>query len=262
MSYILDALRKSEQQRQAADPESVTDRILVNQPPVQANTKKWLALLVFVNLLALAYFFGFVNKANRPRSEIPKKANTSVLAQPANPVDTPPTVVSTPSPAPQIAGEIQSVPAQMLNNSGSVEPTSIAQMMSVDEDINVRQKPVKPVPEKKTIAIKKPPVIRSGHARNESAYAGNMAVENAYRSDMPAEIERDNDRPVIAGQSRPKLTINVYSYAPQPQDRFVMINMTKYKVGQLIKDGIKLKEIHPNHIVLQQGSTTFKMDRP
>lgn len=260
MSYILDALRKSEQQRQAADPESMTDRILIYQPPVQANTKKWLALLIFVNLLALAYFLGFVNKANRSRSEISSKANTSALAQTAKPVDTSPTVVSTPSPTSQIASEMKPVPVQMLNNSGSVESTSIAQMMSVDEDIDTRQKSVKPVPEKKTIAVKKYPVTHTAHARSQSTYAGNMAVENAYRSEMPTEIERE--RPVYAEQSRPKLTINVYSYAPQPQDRFVMINMTKYKVGQLIKDGIKLKEIHPNHIVLQQGSTTFKMDRP
>ncbi|MDA1342534.1 MAG: general secretion pathway protein GspB [Proteobacteria bacterium] len=42
----------------------------------------------------------------------------------------------------------------------------------------------------------------------------------------------------------------------------MLIDMIKYRTGQLIKGSVTLKEILPNSIILQYGNDTFKIERP
>jgi general secretion pathway protein B len=71
-----------------------------------------------------------------------------------------------------------------------------------------------------------------------------------------------NELPYEIRNTLPNLTINVFSYAQQPEERFVIIDMVKIRTGQLIKGLVKLKEIRPDGIVLQYGNNTFKVERP
>lgn len=61
MSFILNALRKSEQERQASQAENVTDKILLPQPPQnRSNTTKLLVFLLIANVLVIAGSVWFV----------------------------------------------------------------------------------------------------------------------------------------------------------------------------------------------------------
>ena len=62
MSYILNALRKSEQERLAQQPDTVTDRILINPPQPRHKTSKLIIMLMISNLIVVAGFFWFARK--------------------------------------------------------------------------------------------------------------------------------------------------------------------------------------------------------
>ena len=62
MSYILNALRKSERERMALQADTVTDRILVNQPQPRHKTGKLMLLLMLSNVIAVASLVWYVRK--------------------------------------------------------------------------------------------------------------------------------------------------------------------------------------------------------
>jgi general secretion pathway protein B len=244
MSYILDALRKSEQERQATTPENVTERILTHTPPTQQRNKTWWLLLILVNLLGFASLFGYLlaNKT-QPKSQITATASIRPIT-PAAPL----------APITPISNDPQTVVTK-------AEPAtpSIAEMLSAQENTT---RSTKLSAEKKSVPVKKvlpkQPVL---HVENRRNYIEDYTPQSIPPYTPPPEIIKP-ELPAPAPAKKSKLTINVFSYAQQPEERFVIINMTKYKVGQQIDGETKLKEIHPDHIVLQQGGTVFKINRP
>jgi len=74
MSFILNALRKSEQERQASQAENVTDKILLPQPPQNSGkTTKLLVILLIANVLVIAGSVWFVrnNLMSTPDTRAP-----------------------------------------------------------------------------------------------------------------------------------------------------------------------------------------------
>lgn len=243
MSYILDALRKSEQQRQATTPENVTERILIHETPTQQRNKTWWLLLILVNLLGFASLFGYLlaNKI-QPKTQIAATASTPPIT-PAPLAPTPPTPSD----------------AQTAVTEAPPATPSIAEMLSAQENT---ARPTKLSADKKPVTVKKVlPKRQMASVETRRDYIEEYVPQSAPPYTPPPEIIKpelpDNTLP-----KKSKLTINVFSYAQQPEERFVIINMAKYKVGQQIDGDTKLKEIHPDHIVLQQGGTVFKMNRP
>lgn len=257
MSYILDALRKSEQQRQAIQPDTVTDRILVNPPPPKQKSSKWVAALVIGNLLVIAYlFWHFTQKtatestqkvavnpdkpllsATSTKPTLPQAVTTqNKIAQPPNPSLTKKTVPQSPSP-------------------------SIAQLIE-EKKMTAIQPPIKQLPEKKPIAIKKELPKRIATTPTIRPEPSDTMPEKPATLPPKKGILALDDLPYDVRNSLPNLNINVFSYANQPEERFVIIDMVKYRTGQLIKGSVKLKEILPNSIVLQYDSNTFRVERP
>jgi Type II secretion system protein B len=50
-------------------------------------------------------------------------------------------------------------------------------------------------------------------------------------------------------------------YAPQPQDRFVMINMHKLREGDSLPEGVHVNSITPDGAVLSFNGQTFLLPR-
>lgn len=253
MSYILDALRKSEQQRQATQPDTVTERILINPPQPKQKSIKWIVALVIGNLLVIAYFAWFFTR----------KVPTGVQHQEkvANHPDKrllPPTVTP----------QDKDLHKAKLSPTKQKEPKlpSIAQLLEEKKEANKVadiQRPNKQLPEKKPIAVDKESAIRSGSAAPAWPENPNMMMEKSVALPITTKDTPDlNDLPYEVRNTLPNLTINVFSYAQQAEDRFVIIDMVKYRTGQLIKGSVKLKEIRPNSIVLEYGNNTFKVERP
>jgi general secretion pathway protein B len=258
MSYILDALRKSEQQRQATQPNSVTDRILVNPTQPKQKPTKWIIALVFINLLVVTYLVWFFTK----KSEIQLEHSTKIASNPEQkilPENTEkqpiqPTVIAQNRISPETAGVEQP--------KTSPASPSIADLVEAKKKATIQPINPKPVVEKKIIAVKKEPVTRA----MESEPMGLDIPEPIQ--EIPLALPKNqgtpgfNELPYEVRNNLPNLTINVFSYAQDPKDRFVIIDMVKYRTGQLIKGTVKLREIRPDSILVEYGNNTFSVERP
>ncbi len=263
MSYILDALRKSEQQRQATQPDTVTERILVNQQQTNQKSTKWLIILAISNIAAvilMAWFYfqksgkeiqlGNKTSAHSAQQAIPIKAEQSILT------DKP------------VASENNPHTDQALAVSEEQKQTtpSIAQMLEQQKEETVKtaeiNRSIQQATAKKPIIVKKEikptKIIEQKPEPETSAIVNNMLSNVSPGTSIPDVKELTAETRSIL----PKLNINVFSYAEKPSDRFVIIDMVKYKTGQLIKDNVRLKEIRPDSSVLQDQYGTCTCERP
>ena len=256
MSYILNALRKSEQERQAVEPDTAASRILIHQPQHPRRSGKLIAALIISNLLILAYFIGFNQKTppvETPYSTILKSPEQappvqaaakagSIDAAPVRP-DTPPPALAKPAKSPSIADIVapKKVPApkppaaQVPGKKPAVAPAAPAN--PANEPVMSEAEP----PEEEPIEIA---------SYNPVEVPVQTGIPFLY--ELPAEFRRNV----------PELKINVFVYAKDPADRFVIIDMVKYKSGQQIKDALELKEIRPNSLVVRYNNQTFQIRKP
>jgi general secretion pathway protein B len=58
------------------------------------------------------------------------------------------------------------------------------------------------------------------------------------------------------------LSLDVHVYAEQPAQRFVLINMNRYREGDRLKEGAVLERITPQGVVLSYQGEQFRYDRP
>lgn len=259
MSYILDALRKSEQQRQATQPDNVTDRILV--APTQPKPKPilWIAALIVSNLMIIGYLvWNFSQKITVEPSDT--TASKSEPASKPKPTSKTEAIQSEKQAFEKFSPPVNQPPPKQA----TIPATSIEELIESKKKVEV-ERTVKPIPEKKPLPVKKESVakkkpIPTGLAEEEDDNDGRQE-----QPDLPTPKSGTPDLNELTYEVRnnlPNLNINVFSYANHPDDRFVIIDMVKYKTGQLIKGTVKLKEIRPDGIVLQSGKDTFKVDRP
>ncbi|MGZ8180384.1 MAG: general secretion pathway protein GspB [Methylobacter sp.] len=241
MSFILNALRKSEQERQTRQPENVTDRILLPQPPQnRSNTAKFIAVLFIVNVLIITGFIWFIRKdllsapgTTAQAVSLPLSAQETKL----EPKPTPKAKPGTISIAELIEGEKpEPAPSPVIAKKPAAEPIKQPAMDS---------KPAQPI--QATPPIAAPIKIQP-----------DAPVTIPEKEDIPFL----NDLPFEFRQTLPKFTVNVFVYSQQPEERFVMIDMVKYKAGQQIKDTMVLKEILPDSLVVVYQNKTFKIKRP
>jgi general secretion pathway protein B len=268
MSYILNALRKSERERQAVEPDTVTTRILVSQPPQHQRSSKLIAALIISNLIIVAYFLWFTQKT-QPVALLPP-ADTQPAAPMAKPTITPPaeavppkSEIRPPEPkAPSIAEIIETRTAALPQP--PVKPAVVQKPLI--EPVKPAIAPPRPVPQKAApvkIAANKPepkaeplPVKQIEPAI--AAITEPAPVSPPAKHDLPFL----NELPAEFRRTVPQLPINVFVYSPVPAERFVMIDMVKYTPGQRIKDQLDLKEIRPDSLIVSYNNRLFKIKRP
>ena len=261
MSYILDALRKSEQQRQATEPDKVTERILVNPEQPKQKSTKWIMGLILTNLSVVASFVWFFTQKehNEPYDQVVvQNDKQSLKVAPLKP-----SVPETVSPNNE-QDETTNQPFEKQIEQGPALP-SLAQLYEEKKETlktAEAQKAIKQNPPKQTLPAKKEtiaPKQKLPEIENEPPLA---ALEKPVKKTNKKGMPELNDLPYEFRNNLPSLNINVFSYDQNPNDRFVIIDMVKYKTGQLVKGLVTLREIRPDRIVLQYGSDTFSVDRP
>jgi general secretion pathway protein B len=254
MSFILNALRKSEQERQALKPETVTDRILLHQPQQnRSKTAKFFAFLILGNVLIIACIVWFVR--NNPITVPETKAQA--ISKPLSAQET--TVKSK-----EIAKSFQ--PKRPVQKA-EPKTTSIAEWVEAQKP-EAAPLPVKPVTTKKpaTNTIKQHAIVNKPWLSTPTTPTIAAAVK--VEMDPPEIIPVKKDIPYLVDlpfefrQTVPNLAINVFVYSQHPEERFVMIDMVKYKPGQQIKDAMVLKEIRPESLVVVYQNQTFQIKRP
>ncbi|MDD1628419.1 MAG: general secretion pathway protein GspB [Methylococcaceae bacterium] len=250
MSFILNALRKSEQERQVLHSETVTDKILLNNQPQQncSKTAKFFAFLVIGNVLIIACVVWFVRNNSTPAYD----TTTQTISKPLLAQGT------------EVKSKAIAKFTQPERQAQKAEPktTSIAEWVK-------EQKPEKPVITKKPAAdtIKQPAIVNKSELPVQ-AIPAIATIDKVEEPNPPETIPVKKDIPFLSDlpfefrQTVPKFTTNVFVYSNHPEESFVMIDMVKYKPGQEIKDSMVLKEIRPDSLVVVYQNRAFQIERP
>ena len=101
----------------------------------------------------------------------------------------------------------------------------------------------------------------------ETSVTSVAAVSDRVESASVAEAEpRNNNLPVwpqVSGQLfqaiNSGLRLDVHVYSKMPDERFVLINMQKYREGEQLQEGPVVDEITPNDVILSFRGQRFRV---
>jgi general secretion pathway protein B len=231
MSYILDALKKSEQERELV-------RMLRTAGTsyhfwIPTRRRIWpaiigLALLTGITLTVLRFW---------PR------ADSSHTASAARSAATAPTTSSEISRAPAIVPESGQTTISVEHSKATTDDLA-AQLQFTSA--------------KKPAATAKPHATAVVVAKTTAPKAGPVnpkPVDPAtvpFLREMPSEFQR----------KLPALVVNVHLYSANEAENLVYINNQQLRRGEQLKGGIRVEEIVPEGVVLSYAGTLFKLPRP
>jgi general secretion pathway protein B len=269
MSFILDALRKSEHARQRQTGPGLAEvQVAATKPKSNIWATAAVALLV-VNLLAVGILL--LRRAQKDDPAAAPAATTATAAGPAagaasgpaNPtLGMPPPTAGTPvtqgtapvrAPIDEPAGPGGRNPLadEVGNGSDGQQASARAAAAAV---------PAGP-----------PAVVNSGAARrggsvvyapvpeaSELPYSPPPAPAAVQRSAPPAAAMPNADE-VAARGGVAALHLDLHVYATQPQQRFIFVNSRKYKEGDTLAEGPVVEQITPDGAVLSFQGSQFRL---
>jgi len=237
MSYILDALRKSDQQRQRGVPPT----LLTPQAAAAAPGRR--VSMSQVLLAAVLIGAGIVLGALRPwQSEQPAPATAPAAATPLDSSSRPSFPASasvlpqTPSkseqamPAPKTA---QAEPPARSRAAAKAEKGNDARDSRPAAVAAVPKKTRKPAPEK-------PDEAAAGDAAQEQKVTTLAELPEAIRQEIP------------------KMSISVHAYSPVPADRLVGINERVLREGEQVAPGLTLERITLDGMIMSYKGYHFR----
>jgi general secretion pathway protein B len=228
MSFILDALKKSESDRQRQSGPALFE---VKVAPPRTGLPPWaiaVAALLVVNLAIVMWMLW-----RHPATPTP---DTSAGAAALPGVGQPQAAgATTPAPAPPSV----SLPAP------AAQPPAAA-----------------PSP-----ALPPNPGAANGASDNPDDYvpaadpAASPLLGNRVRHGTVDGVPLYQDAAASPGTRIPQLRLDLHVFALRPQDRFVMINMHKLREGDSLPEGVRVDSITPEGAVLSYSGSRFLLTR-
>jgi hypothetical protein len=87
------------------------------------------------------------------------------------------------------------------------------------------------------------------------------AVPVAAAGDDQATAAVSPPPPSVVPAGLPPLHLDVHAYAVKPADRFVMINLAQYHIGDTLKEGPRVVDITPQGVILEYQGNRFLLPR-
>ncbi|MGB5104212.1 MAG: general secretion pathway protein GspB [Steroidobacteraceae bacterium] len=264
MSFILDALRKSEHERQRTTGPGLAE---VAVAPSKPRTNAWataaIALLV-VNLVAVGILMLRKGRDAPPAPAVatagPETATAPAAAAPmaAAPAESPAQVSVTrslPEPPPMLR------PAEAV-------PVAPATRNPLEQEVSGHPPPIDPrMAAGASAAPEGPPAVTRSPTGGTVVY---QTLPEAGLAPPPGEAApaRQSAHPalptvdeVTAGGGLPELRLELHVYANQPQERFAFINSRKYREGDTLAEGPQVEEITRDGVVLNLRGNRFLLPR-
>ncbi len=225
MSFILDALKKSEIERQRQSVPGLVDSGIARPRPRLPMWAIALGALLAVNLLVLTVVLvrGWLTAPNVPQSAGTAAPQRQITADATDhhfsPLD------AAPGAAPVYAPEIPVVttPAAptlipKASNPGSSGPHAVR-----------RQDP--------------------------------LLTDNDYKPEDEETLPTISEISLTGSQALPELHLDVHVFATKPAERFVYINMRKYHEGSTLEEGPTIERIRRNGVILNYHALRFLLPR-
>lgn len=265
MSYILEALRKSERQRREIEEQPL---VRLNAVPVKERSRWRIAIVVLsalTNVVVLAYLVVPVVFPHRPVSSsdsAPARRTDAPVADRSKDIRPDQPVLTGDSPAAATEPEVNMAtphepprsvkpkPAPSSFGSKITPPSRVAKAVVKE---SLRQRAAIPTGERRpgvaaSAADSPPPMITAPVPHPPPA-----VPERSRPTQAP--------EPLDAGLPQPK--INVYAYTARVDgDRFVIIHNRKYREGDRIEEGPVVRRIEEHGMTLEFAGQTYKIPRP
>jgi general secretion pathway protein B len=226
MSFILDALKKSESDRQRQSGPALYE---VKVAPPRGGLPPWAVAVVI--LLAINLMIGLWMLLRHPLAR-PATETAAAAAPVAAPLPVPPATVliTAPTVAPAAPAPIAAAQAAPLRAGAADADGGHADSLTPED--------FAPASEPASSAL-------GGHVRRGTA-TGVPLYQDAASS---------------PGTQIPQLRLDLHAYAARPQDRFVMINMHKVREGDTLPEGVRVDSITPDGAVLSYKGSSFLLPR-
>lgn len=221
MSIILDALKKSEAERQRqAGPALMEVRVV---PPQRRFPWGWLALgLLLGGNLWLLLWLLLRSPAPAAVAPTPAVAAVPAAAPVAAPIAAAPSSVAPAIVAPTPAATVPQEPAYVASQANA--GTAIAGHVVEEPEPDINPADLAP-------AINNP--RSSGPVRSYADVAGSV----------------------------PELRLDLHVYAEKPADRYALVNMHKVREGDTLPEGPKVSEITRDGVIMRYQGTDFLLSR-
>lgn len=266
MSFILDALRKSEHERQRqTGPALVEVAVAAPKPKPNRWASAAIALLV-VNLVAIGVLL--IIKAN----EGPSTAATEpAAAAPATavPEAAPAAASATTAPAPAAQASIsQSLPEPPVAAPQPVlRPTATPAAGSrnrLEDEVSGLAPAMEPEAAAAAAAPPPGPAAVTPSRRGSVVYqslpeAGLAPAEEPAPAPAASNLPRADD--MTARGALPELRLELHVWSTKPQERFVFVNGRRYREGDTTADGAKVEEITREGVIMNSGGNRFLLSR-
>jgi general secretion pathway protein B len=244
MSFILDALKKSESDRQRQSGPSLFE---VKVAPPRRTLPVWavaIAVLLGINVIVISWML-LRRPAQQPAAASPQPTAPAVHDAPAaRAAITPPAQGSVASgqaagAAPAAAGVATSAAAPAGRSGQPPTPAALASGAQ-----SAGQPPPGDNPSDNAPAVE--PAATPGFATS----GGGPAT-----GDMPLYQQ------IATSDGLPALHLDMHVFADRPRDRFVLINMHRLGEGDTLPGGVHVDEIRPDGVVLTYQGTQFLLPR-
>lgn len=265
MSFILDALRKSERDRQAGKVPGLKS-LALEAPP---KTPRWVyglvALLLLSNVTGLGIWFyqegkktgeNLAREGQQAPPALPIAESTASLKgdQPTSKevTVTAPTPLEVPPTVPKV------LPPPSLTPKG---PTMIEPPEPMRGPLNpspaINRSPARPASDEEEIDRE---LENETGDQVASSFEQDSGLPRPHPGRHPGTPALRDLPPEF--QSRvPDFRITMFAYAERPEERFVIINMKKLKVGDLLPGGLLLIDIEAEHLVAELDGQKFLIPR-
>jgi general secretion pathway protein B len=262
MSFILDALRKSEHDRQRQTGPALVE-VAVAAPKPKPN--RWataaIALLV-VNLVAIGVLL--IIKANDEPSSATSESAATAAAEPQAPANAVPATTAS-APAAQ-ASISQAVPQPPIEAPAPVLRPAEAPAAGTRNPLEAEVSGYAPAMEQEAaLAAAAPP---PGPAAVTPSRRGSVVYQSMPEADptatyapAPAASNLPRADDMTARGALPEMRLELHVWSTKPQERFVFVNGRRYREGDSTAEGATVEEITREGVIMNSGGNRFLLSR-
>jgi general secretion pathway protein B len=230
MSYILEALKKVDQER---DIGAVPD-LATPQEAKRPKTRSYRWLWIIVTLLSVNAALVVMLLKDKD-AEVPVTEQVPLERQTALTND-------------QLAQPIQQTSEALISEA----PTPEKPVLQTNEPI-LSTGEVVVLPESAYLQDSKPSIVREEELNMQmdamTTAKDNSQLQNWY--ELPQEFRIGLDLP----------RVDVHVYSEEPQRRYILVNLEKYREGERLASGLVLEEILPDGMVMSYQGERFRVEK-
>ncbi|MGA7538365.1 MAG: general secretion pathway protein GspB [Steroidobacteraceae bacterium] len=237
MSFILDALKKSESDRQRQSGPSLFE---VKVAPPRRTLPIWavaIAVLLGINVIVVSWMLLRHPSAQEPATaHVPAAGPAPAKAAQADSDRIVPLAVpGGRAPGPDVVSGRS--PPTATNSTQSATTTSPAS------------------PNDRSTAPQPTVITPNDYAPAVEPAAQGSGASGGTTDELPLYQQ------VVASDDLPSLHLDLHVFAQRRQDRFVMINMHRLQEGDTLANGVQVEAIRPDGVVLSYRGTRFLLPR-